>query len=67
MDRPTATAPRLRRALLSALAVIPFGVALHYVYDWTGEHPVAGIFAALNESTWARTPYPSTLVCSPCR
>ena len=52
MDSREDSAHPIRRALFSALAVIPVGVALHYVYDWTGEHPVAGIFSALNESTW---------------
>jgi hypothetical protein len=52
MSRPERRTHPIRRALLSALVAIPLGVALHYVYDWTGEHPVAGVFAALNESTW---------------
>ncbi|MHB1169357.1 MAG: DUF6512 family protein [Longimicrobiales bacterium] len=52
MNRPDRKTHPLRRALISALALIPLGVALHYVYDWTGQHAVAGIFAALNESTW---------------
>lgn len=28
------------------------GVLFHFVYDWTGENPIAGIFFPMNESTW---------------
>ena len=28
------------------------GNLLHFVYDWTGESPVAALFSAVNESTW---------------
>lgn len=35
--------------LLWTLAV---GNLLHFVYDWTGESVAAGLFAAVNESTW---------------
>lgn len=41
-----------RRILVSTLVVVPIGTALHFVYEWTGRHPMAGIFAPLNESTW---------------
>ena len=28
------------------------GVILHYLFDWTGEHPAAALISAVNESTW---------------
>ena len=28
------------------------GNLLHFVYEWSGESPVAALFAAVNESTW---------------
>ena len=28
------------------------GTLLHFVYDWSGENPAAGVFSAVNESTW---------------
>ena len=28
------------------------GVLFHFVYDWTGESAVAGLFTPVNESTW---------------
>ena len=31
------------------------GTLLHFVLDWTGEHPVAGLFSAVNESIWEHT------------
>ncbi len=38
--------------------IIPFliigfaGVLLHFLYNWTNENPVVGIFSAVNESIW---------------
>lgn len=28
------------------------GTISHFIYDWTGRNPVAGLFTAVNESTW---------------
>ena len=28
------------------------GTLLHFLYDWTGENPLAGLFSAVNESIW---------------
>jgi hypothetical protein len=28
------------------------GTLLHFLYDWTGQNPVVGAFAAVNESVW---------------
>lgn len=34
------------------LFVSALGTLLHFVYEWSGNNPVAGIFAPINESTW---------------
>ena len=28
------------------------GTLLHYVFEWSGNSPIAGLFSAVNESTW---------------
>lgn len=28
------------------------GTLLHFVYEWSGENPIVGLFAPVNESTW---------------
>jgi hypothetical protein len=28
------------------------GALLHFVYEWSGNHPLVGLFAPVNESTW---------------
>lgn len=28
------------------------GTLLHFLYEWSGKNPVAGVFSAVNESTW---------------
>ncbi len=38
--------------ILDTLFVIVFGTLLHFVYDWSGNNDVVGIFGAINESTW---------------
>ena len=29
-----------------------FGTLLHFVYEWSGGNPLAGLFSAVNESVW---------------
>lgn len=31
---------------------VVIGTLLHFVYDWSDENPIAGLFGAVNESTW---------------
>lgn len=38
--------------VLGLLFVLAAGNLLHFVYDWTGQSPVAGALAAVNESVW---------------
>ncbi|SET51766.1 hypothetical protein SAMN05660297_02636 [Natronincola peptidivorans] len=32
--------------------IIIWGVLLHFVYEWSDENAIVGIFGAVNESTW---------------
>lgn len=34
------------------LVTCALGVLFHFVYDWTGENAVVGLFTPINESTW---------------
>ena len=38
--------------LAGALFTAAMGTLLHFVYDWTGQSPIAAPLAAVNESTW---------------
>ncbi len=38
--------------ILGTIFTILFGTILHYVYKWSGNNPLVGIFGAVNESTW---------------
>ena len=42
----------LRQEALSAAAVLAAGTLLHFVYQWSGNHPAVGAFSAVNESVW---------------
>ena len=37
---------------MGLLVVLAAGNLLHFVYDWTGQSPIAAPLAAVNESTW---------------
>lgn len=41
-----------RKTLIEILAVSAVGTLLHFVYDWSGQNSLVGIFGAINESTW---------------
>lgn len=44
---------KLRRWELAGFIVVGvLGPLLHFVYRWSGEHPVAAAFSAVNESVW---------------
>lgn len=38
--------------VLEAVLVFAIGSLLHFVYDWTGRHPLAAWLCPVNESTW---------------
>lgn len=40
------------RAAVGFLFVSVTGTILHFVYDWCGQSTLAGLFSAVNESTW---------------
>jgi hypothetical protein len=42
--------PQLRSA--GILAIILLGFLLHYLYSWSGEYVIVGLFAPVNESVW---------------
>ncbi|MEN8614397.1 DUF6512 family protein [Dehalogenimonas sp. THU2] len=42
----------LKMELLGILFVFTLGALLHFVFEWSGESPLAGAFASVNESVW---------------
>lgn len=38
--------------LLGAIFIIAFGTLGHFIFEWSGHRKCAGIFFAVNESTW---------------
>lgn len=41
-----------RAQLIGLIFTLLVGTGLHFLYQLTGNHPAAGIFGAVNESTW---------------
>ena len=41
-----------RWEIVGLLWTLAAGNLLHFVYDWTGQSVAAGLFSAVNESTW---------------
>lgn len=51
---------------ISLLAAVFLGVIFHFIYDWSGENPVAGMIFPVNESTWEHLKlifFPILLLC----
>lgn len=44
--------PMIRRAIVSAAAVISIGSLLHFTWAWSGRSAVVAVFSATSESTW---------------
>ncbi len=38
--------------IVGTIFIILFGSLLHFVYEWSGNNVLVGIFAPVNESTW---------------
>ena len=38
--------------IISTIFIIVSGILLHFLYDWSNNNTVVGIFSAINESTW---------------
>lgn len=43
--------PRINM-ILGAIFVSILGTLFHFVYDWTGNNSIVGLFVPINESTW---------------
>lgn len=44
---------RLKKAQLAGFVfTVLVGTALHFVFEWSGENPIVGLFAPVNESVW---------------
>ena len=41
-----------RLCLFGAIFAIVVGILLHFVYGWSGNNPIVGFFAPINESPW---------------
>ena len=41
-----------RFCILGAVLTVVLGVVSHFVYDWTGQNFLVGLFFPVNESTW---------------
>lgn len=43
----------LKRAIIIGIAfVLIIGSLAHFLYDWTGNNPIVGLFTPINESIW---------------
>lgn len=42
----------VRWEIAGIIFVIVFGTLLHFVYQWSGNNQIVGLFAPVNESTW---------------
>jgi hypothetical protein len=38
--------------MIGTVFIIVFGTILHFVYEWSGNNAIVGVFSAVNESTW---------------
>lgn len=41
-----------RRVIIGILFVLVTGTLSHFLYDWSGQNPVVGLFTPINESVW---------------
>ena len=41
-----------QNGLIRYIILATMGFLLHFVYDWSGQNKIVGIFSATNESTW---------------
>jgi len=42
----------IRWEIIGFIFVVIFGSLLHFVYQWSGNNQLVGLFAPINESTW---------------
>ena len=53
--------------IIGTIFVSAAGTLLHFVYGWTGNHFIVGLFAPVNESTWEHMKllyFPMLLYCA---
>lgn len=43
---------KLKQSAIAFLVISAAGTLLHFMYEWSGENPIVGIFSAVNESIW---------------
>lgn len=41
-----------RYTIIGIIFVLVTGTLAHFLYDWTGSNPIAGLFTPVNESIW---------------
>ena len=41
-----------KNGIVRYIVLAAMGFLLHFVYDWSGQNKIVGIFSATNESTW---------------
>lgn len=41
-----------RHTIIGILFVLVTGTLSHFLYDWSGQNPVIGLFTPINESVW---------------
>jgi hypothetical protein len=42
----------LRLTVIGSISMVPAGSALHFVYGWSSQNALVGLFAPVNESIW---------------
>ena len=42
----------LKRNLIAFLVISILGTIGHFLFEWTGENAIVGLFFPVNESTW---------------
>lgn len=42
----------LKWEIWGAVFISSLGILLHFVFDWTGQHYLVGVFSSVNESVW---------------
>lgn len=38
--------------IIAFIVIGALGTLMHFVYEWSGENPIVGVFAPINESIW---------------
>ena len=38
--------------MITVIVCIILGIVLHFIYEWSNQNAIVGVFSAINESTW---------------